>query len=94
LPDRHIAKRFFYRSTRGELQTIDESLFGAITKGVIGAQGGSSVVALFGDLSWQKVIALACAGAAYVARATIDAILAERAARRECSVSYILSLDE
>jgi len=79
---------------KNRLQTIDESLFGAIAKGVIGAAGGSSVVTLFGDLSWQKIIALAGVGAAYVAQATIDAFLAERTARRECSVSYILSLDE
>jgi hypothetical protein len=79
---------------KGKLRTIDESLFGAIAKGVIGAAGGSSVVTLFGDLSWQKIVALAGAGAAYMAQATIDAILAERSARRECSVSYILSLDE
>ncbi len=79
---------------KNKLQAIDASLFGAIAKGVIGAAGGSSVVTLFGDLSWQKIIALAGASAAYVAQATIDAILAERAAKRECSVSYILSLDE
>lgn len=79
---------------RNKLQTIDESLFGAVAKGIIGAAGGSSVVTLFGDLSWQKIIALAGASAAYVAKATIDAILAKRAATRECSISYILSLDE
>lgn len=79
---------------KNKLRTIDEGLFGAIAKGVIGAAGGSSVVTLFGDLSWQKILALAGTGAAYVAQATIDAILAERTARRECSVSYILSLDQ
>ncbi|MBS1852809.1 MAG: hypothetical protein JST79_18040 [Acidobacteria bacterium] len=79
---------------KSKLRTIDESLFGAIAKGVVGAAGGSSVVTLFGDLSWHKILALAGASAAYVAQATIDAILAERAAKRECSLSYILSLDE
>lgn len=78
---------------KNKLRTIDESLFGTIAKGAIGAAGGSSVVTLFGDLSWQKIIALAGVGAAYMAQATIDAILAERMARRECSLSYILSLD-
>lgn len=82
------------RTFRNKLQTIDESLFGAVAKGIISAAGGSSVVTLFGDLSWQKIIALAGAGAAYVAKATIDAILAKRLAIRECSISYILSLDE
>ena len=79
---------------KNKLRTIDDSLFGAIAKGVVGAAGGSSVVTLFGDLSWQRILALAGAGAAFVAQATIDAILAERAAKRECSLSYILSLDE
>jgi len=82
------------RTFKSKLQAIDESLLGAAAKGAIGAIGGSSVVTLFGDLSWPKVIALAGAAAAYMAQATIDAILAERAAKRECSISYILSLDE
>jgi hypothetical protein len=79
---------------RNKLRTIDESLFGAVAKGVVGAAGGSSALTLFGDLSSPKILALTGAGAAYVAKATIDAILAERAAKRECSISYILSLDE
>jgi len=81
------------RTFKNKLQTIDESLLGAAARGAVGAVGGSSVVTLFGDLSWVKVIALAGGAAAYMAQATIDAILAERAARRECSISYILSLD-
>jgi hypothetical protein len=48
----------------------------------------------FGDLSWPKLVPLAGAAAAYVAKASIDAMLAERAAKRECSISYILSLDK
>jgi hypothetical protein len=79
---------------KNKLQTIDESLFGSIAKGAIGAVGGSSVITLFGDLSWQKIMLLAGAGAAYVAQAAIEGILAERSAKRECSLSYILSLDE
>jgi hypothetical protein len=82
------------RAFRNRLQTIDESLFGAVAKGIIGSAGGTSVVTLFGDLSWEKIIALTGASAAYMAKATIDAILATRAATRECSISYILSLDE
>jgi hypothetical protein len=82
------------RIFKNKLQTIDESVFGAATKGVIGALGGSSVITLFGDLSWLKVLALAGAAAAYMAQAQVDAILAERAAKRECSISYILSLDD
>jgi hypothetical protein len=81
------------RTFRNKLQTIDEGLFGAVAKGVVGAIGSSSAVTLFADLSWQKIIGLAGVAAAYVANASIDAILAERAAKRECSISYVLSLD-
>src|SRR5258708_4854767 len=81
------------RTFRNKLQTIDESLFGAIAKGVIGAVSGSSLITVFGDLSWEKLAVLAGAAGAYVARSTIDAILAKRAARRDCSISYVLSLD-
>lgn len=76
-----------------KMQTIDETLFGAIAKGAVGAVGCSSALTLFSDLSWPKILNLAAVAAAYVAKAAIDAILAERAAKRECSISYILSLD-
>jgi hypothetical protein len=79
---------------KNKLQTIDEALFGAAAKGAVGVLGGSSFVTLFGDLSWLQLVSLGGVAAAYMARATIDSILAERAARRECSLSYILSLDE
>jgi hypothetical protein len=82
------------RTFKNKLQTIHETLFGAAAKGVVGAMGGSSVVTLFGELSWLRLMALAGAAAAYMAKATIDAVLAERAAKRDCSISYILSLDE
>jgi hypothetical protein len=82
------------RTFKNKLQTIDDALFGAIAKGAIGAAGGSSLVNLLGDLSWPKIIALAAPAAAYVTNAAIDAFLATRAARRECSLSYILSLDD
>jgi hypothetical protein len=49
---------------------------------------------LFGDLSWPKIVALTDTAAAYVANVTIDSILAERNVKRDCSISYILSLDE
>jgi hypothetical protein len=65
------------QSFRNKLRTIDESLFGAVAKGLVGAAGGSSALTLFGDLSWPKILALTGAGAAYAAKATIDAILAE-----------------
>jgi hypothetical protein len=81
------------RTLKNKMQTIDEALFGAVAKGLIGAAGGSSAITLFSDLSWPKIIGLAGTAAAYVAKATVDAILAERVAKRECSISYILSLD-
>jgi hypothetical protein len=82
------------RTFKNKLRSIDESLFGAIAKGVVGGAGGSSVVTLFGDLSWQRILAVGGAAVAYVTNALIDAYLAERAAKRECSISYILSLDD
>ena len=82
------------RVFRNRLQTINDTLFGSVVKGAIGAAGGSSVLNLFGDLSWPKIVALAGTAADFVANAAIDAILAERTAKRECSVSYVLSLDE
>ncbi len=81
------------RTFKNKLQAIDERLVGDVAKGVVGAAGGSSLVQLFAGLSWPTLIPLAGVAAAYVAKATIDAILAERAAKRECSISYILSLD-
>jgi hypothetical protein len=81
------------RTFRNKLKVIEDSLFGSITKGVIGFAGSSSVLSLFAGLTWPHIMALAGPSAAYVANALIDKILAERAARRECSVSYVLSLD-
>jgi len=78
---------------KNRLQTIDESLVGAVARGAVGTVG-ASVFSLFGDLSLSKVIVLSGAAAGYMAKAVIDAILAERAAKRECSISYIMSLDE
>lgn len=82
------------KTFKRKMQTIDEALFGSLAKGVVGAMGGSTALTLFSDLSWPKLMGMAGAAAAYVATATIDSILAERAAKRECSISYVLSLDE
>jgi hypothetical protein len=81
------------RVFRNKLETVYESLFGSLAKGVVGVVGGS-VLSVFGDLSWEKVLLLAGGGAVYLAKSSIDALLAERAVRRECSISYILSLDK
>lgn len=82
------------RSFKKKLQGIDESLYGALAKGAVGYIGSSAGVSLFGDLSWEKLIVLAGPAGAYIAKAAIDAILAKRAAKRECAISYILSLDK
>jgi hypothetical protein len=76
-----------------KLHTIDETLFGSLTKGAVGGIGGSVAINFFGDLSWQKVLALAGVAGAYAINAAIDAVVAQRAAKRECAISYILSLD-
>ena len=82
------------RTFKSKLQTIHESLYGALAKGTIIAAGGSAAINFFGDLSWERLLALAGPVGAYVGKAAIDAFLAQRAARRECSISYILSLNE
>jgi hypothetical protein len=82
------------RAFKNKLQAIDESLFGAIAKGVVAAAGGPSVLTIFGDLSWHRILAIGVAASAYVSTALIENILAERAAKRDCSISYILSLDD
>jgi len=81
------------RTFKKKLQTIDESLFGALVKGTLGCAGTAGVT-LFGDLSWAKLLGLAGLAGAYIGKAAIDGLLAQRAAKRDCSISYILSLDE
>ena len=79
------------------MQTIQESLFGNLAKGALGALGSGSVgsvgLTLFGALSWPHLLALAVPGAVYAGKAAIDSLTAERAAKRECAISYVLSLD-
>jgi len=83
------------RNFQNKLQTIDESFYGTLVKGALGAAlGYSAGVSFFGDLSWEKLLMLAGGTVTYVGRAFIDGILATRAAKRECAISYILSLDK
>jgi hypothetical protein len=81
------------RRFTNELATIADSLFGTLAKGAVGVAGSSAALQLFGELSWEKLLGLAAAAAAYVTKVGIDGILADRKARRDCSISYILSLD-
>ena len=87
------------RTFKNKMKTIDEALFGAIAVGAIGglaafdASATGSMLTVFGDLSWLRILSLAGSLAGYVAVPTMVSILAERAAKRDCSISYILSLD-
>lgn len=77
------------RKFRSELQTITEAELGCLAKGAfIGAPG---VISLLGHISWPLLLLSA---AAYVGKTEIDAYLAERRAKRDCAISYILSLDK
>jgi hypothetical protein len=84
------------RDFRNKMDAIGDRLFGNIATDV--ATGVAAVVGsclnLFGDLSWDTILALAAAGAVHMIKTSRDIILADRAARRECSISYILSLDD
>lgn len=83
------------RTFKNKLMMIHESLFGALGKGALGFLGTSpAAVSIFGELSWRTLLPLAGAAGAYIGKTAIDAFLAERAARRECSISYLLALDK
>jgi hypothetical protein len=79
-----------------DLDTVGKEMFGKLATGVVVGLAGSvpSVLRLLGDLSLEKILALAAATAGYIAKVGIEGIVADRKARRECSISYILSLDE
>jgi hypothetical protein len=79
---------------RKKLQSINQSFFGTLGKGASTLIGGSSMVNIFVDLSLEKILALAAMASALAVNAAIDAVFAERATKRECSISYLLSLDK
>jgi hypothetical protein len=81
------------RDFQNALAKINDGFVTSLAKGVISTMGGSSLVQFFGALSWGAFLPLAAAGAAYIGNAALDAYLADRATRRESSISYILSLD-
>ena len=81
------------RRYRNELQTIDEGLAGALAKrGLLGV-AGSSFLSFLGDISWHKILLASGFVGAHITGALIDARLKTRAAERDCSISYLLSLD-
>lgn len=82
------------RKFKNQLETINDSFIANLAKGVIGYIGASGGVNIFTDLSWEKIAILAVPTSAYVIGTAIDSIKSHRAATRECSLSYLLSLDK
>jgi hypothetical protein len=82
------------RAFENRLQAISDEMFGFLARSAIIGAGGAGAVEVFLDLSWPKILALAGGIGAAMATAGLNAILAERAAERECSISYLLSLEE
>lgn len=82
------------RNFKNKLITINEAFSGALAKGVIGGIGGSNIIQIFGDLTLEKILLLGGVAGTYILKAAIDNYLAERATNRECTISYILSLDK
>ncbi|AWN75147.1 hypothetical protein K8O89_04635 [Legionella anisa] len=78
---------------RKRLETIDEGFTSSLFKGVIEGAAVFSGVHIFTDISWIQIAALAGASGRYVLKAAVDNYFAERALRRESSISYLLSLD-
>lgn len=77
-----------------KLQTIDEGFYGSMMKGALGTLGGSGTISIFADLSWEKILLLGLPVGAFILASAVDDILATRATKRECSISYLLSLDK
>lgn len=81
------------RNFRHKLHAIDDTFFGSLAKGALGAIGGSYGISIFGDLSFDKILLLSGATGTYILKAAIDRFVSQRASQRECSISYLLSLD-
>jgi hypothetical protein len=82
------------REFENRLQKIFGDMFGSLIQRTVIGAGSAGFVDLFLDLSWQKILVLAGGVGAAMATAGLNAILADRAAERECSISYLLSLEE
>jgi hypothetical protein len=81
------------RDFQNALEKIDDGFKASMAKGGLGVLGGSSLIQLFAAMSWATLLPLAMLGIAYVGKAAVDAYYADKAARRESSISYILSID-
>jgi hypothetical protein len=51
-------------------------------------------VHVFGDMNWQKILAFVTAGSAYIAKEALAADKENRAAHRECALSYLLKIEK
>ena len=82
------------RTFKNKLDTIADNLFGQLATGVVTALGTAATVEMFVNLSWDKLLLLAGPAGAYLINTTLQSFIADRAAKRECSISYLLSLDK
>jgi hypothetical protein len=82
------------RTFRNALDSTREKLYGRILKSAAGFAVTSDAVRIFGDLSWPHLLGLAGLAGGGLLAASVDALLENRAARRECSISYLLDLGD
>lgn len=82
------------RTFKNKLDAIGDDLFGKLATGIVTALGSASTVEMFFNLSWDKLLLLEGPAGACLIKTAVDSIIAERAAERECSISYLLSLDK
>jgi hypothetical protein len=82
------------RAFRNKLAAIDDALYGTVAKTVVGGILGASGLEVLLDLSWSKLVTLAAVAGPLAVKTIVDDYLASRAARRECAVSYVLSLNK
>lgn len=79
---------------RKKLSTIQEKLYGKIAGAAIAWAGSPAIVQIFGDITWPKLLQLAGAAGIYIVKEAIDARVEERAARRDCAISYLLDIEQ
>jgi hypothetical protein len=82
------------RKFRDRLETIHESMFGKVKESTLQWVGGAGLAHLLAGLSWEHFLMLGTAGAA--ASAVVQYSQGrreEKAARRECAISYVLDLE-
>lgn len=81
------------KSFSNKLMAIGDSFKAALAKGVLTSGGAAGGVQIFGDISLPTILSLASVTSVYVGNAAIDAFVAVRATKRDCALSYLLSLD-